>query len=77
MTAGRMQRIWPRRGTVKLTVPFVLPMLDVQAQFSVGRRVAAQLVGDDYPRTAVALEQLAHLPFGRRLIAAALYQHLE
>ncbi len=52
-------------------------MVDVHAQFVVRRRVAAQLVRDDHAWAAVAPEQLAHQPFGRRLVAAALHQHIE
>lgn len=69
------------RGLVRIFRPvvqsFVLPMLDAQAQFRIRRRVAAQLVREDHPRAAVALEQLAHQPFGLRLVGAALHQDLE
>jgi hypothetical protein len=52
-------------------------MLDIQAEFGVCRRVAAQPVRYDPAWATVALEQFAHEPFGSRLVAAALHQYVK
>lgn len=57
--------------------PFVLAVLDAQAEGGVGRCVAAQFVRHHHTRAAVALEQLAHQPLGCRRIAPALDQDVE
>ncbi|MDN0085770.1 hypothetical protein QU487_24120 [Crenobacter sp. SG2305] len=52
-------------------------MRHLQAQRVIGRRVTAQLVGDDHARTPMAFEPLAHPPFGRCLATPALHRHIE
>jgi hypothetical protein len=55
-----------------------LPMLDARQDFTLGGSVAAQLVGDNYPRHVwQAAQQLAEEPLGRLDIAPALHEDVE
>ncbi len=70
---GRLVRVFR-----VVVLPLVLAVFDVDPEIPVRRRVAPELVGDQYTWGAPLLhEQLAHQAPGSVPVAPALHQHIE